>query len=112
MQLVLALGLAVSAHAYTAVHTVRSGRSCSRAARGAVQLCDVAVAESVEWKGAAGWSAQFAEPEAVFPIARVKEILPHRYPFLLVDKVIEFEAGKRAVGVKKVRLFASKPLWV
>jgi len=35
-------------------------------------------------------------------VNRVKEILPHRYPFLLVDKIIEFEAGKRAVGVKKV----------
>ena len=42
------------------------------------------------------------QPEAVFEINRVKEILPHRYPFLLVDKVIEFEAGKRAVGIKKV----------
>jgi len=32
----------------------------------------------------------------------VAKILPHRYPFLLVDKVIEFEAGKRIVGVKNV----------
>ena len=55
-----------------------------------------------EWKGAGGWSTQIAEPEAVFDIAHVKSVLPHRYPFLLVDKVIEFEAGKRAVGVKKV----------
>lgn len=28
---------------------------------------------------------------------------PHRYPFLLVDKVVEFDAGKRAVGIKQVR---------
>uniref|UniRef100_A0A7S0IKK2 3-hydroxyacyl-[acyl-carrier-protein] dehydratase n=1 Tax=Calcidiscus leptoporus TaxID=127549 RepID=A0A7S0IKK2_9EUKA len=60
------------------------------------------VAEGTEWAGAETWSAAFKEPDAVFPIERVKEILPHRYPFLLVDKVIEFEAGKRAVGVKKV----------
>ena len=26
-------------------------------------------------------------------IAKIKEVLPHRYPFLLVDKVIEFEPG-------------------
>ena len=32
----------------------------------------------------------------------MKDVLPHRYPFLLVDKIIEFEPGKKAVGVKKV----------
>jgi len=56
----------------------------------------------VEWKGAAAWSEQFKEPEAVFDVLAVKDVLPHRYPFLLVDKVIEFEPGKRAVGLKKV----------
>jgi len=55
-----------------------------------------------EWTGAAAWSDQFKEPEAVFEIEGVKNILPHRYPFLLVDKVIEFLPGKKAVGVKKV----------
>ena len=29
-------------------------------------------------------------------------ILPHRYPFLLVDKIIEMEMGKRVVGIKNV----------
>lgn len=32
----------------------------------------------------------------------IQKILPHRYPFLLVDKVIEMEEGKRAVGIKNV----------
>lgn len=35
----------------------------------------------------------------------IKEIikrLPHRYPFLLVDRIIDFEEGKRAVGLKNV----------
>lgn len=35
-------------------------------------------------------------------INAIKEILPHRYPFLLVDKIIEIEEGKRAVGIKNV----------
>lgn len=35
-------------------------------------------------------------------IQEILETLPHRYPFLLVDKVIELEEGKRAVGVKNV----------
>lgn len=35
-------------------------------------------------------------------IDQIKEIIPHRYPFLLVDKIIELEEGKRAVGIKNV----------
>ncbi len=35
-------------------------------------------------------------------ITEIKEIIPHRYPFLLVDKIIEIEEGKRAVGIKNV----------
>ncbi|MDZ5782772.1 3-hydroxyacyl-ACP dehydratase FabZ [Marinococcus luteus] len=33
---------------------------------------------------------------------QIKEIIPHRYPFLLVDKIIEVEPGERAVGIKNV----------
>ena len=35
-------------------------------------------------------------------IDQIKEIIPHRYPFLLVDKILELEEGKRAVGIKNV----------
>ena len=34
--------------------------------------------------------------------AEIRKIIPHRYPFLLVDKIIELEPGKRAVGIKNV----------
>ena len=34
----------------------------------------------------------------------IERILPHRYPFLLVDRVTEFEPDKRIVGVKNVSL--------
>ncbi len=34
----------------------------------------------------------------------IMKILPHRYPFLLVDKIIDFEKGKRCVGVKSVTI--------
>lgn len=37
-------------------------------------------------------------------IKEIMDILPHRYPFLLVDRVIELEAGKRAVGIKNVTI--------
>lgn len=32
----------------------------------------------------------------------IRNIIPHRYPFLLVDKILEIEPGKRAVGIKNV----------
>ncbi len=35
-------------------------------------------------------------------IDEIKKIIPHRYPFLLVDKILELETGKRAVGIKNV----------
>jgi UDP-3-O-[3-hydroxymyristoyl] N-acetylglucosamine deacetylase/3-hydroxyacyl-[acyl-carrier-protein] dehydratase len=38
----------------------------------------------------------------VFDINAIKKILPHRYPFLLVDKVVDFELDKRIVGLKNV----------
>jgi UDP-3-O-[3-hydroxymyristoyl] N-acetylglucosamine deacetylase/3-hydroxyacyl-[acyl-carrier-protein] dehydratase len=37
-----------------------------------------------------------------FDIEKIMQVLPHRYPFLLVDKVLEFEEGKRILGVKNV----------
>lgn len=37
-------------------------------------------------------------------IKEIQEIIPHRYPFLLVDKVEELEIGKRAVGYKNVTI--------
>jgi UDP-3-O-[3-hydroxymyristoyl] N-acetylglucosamine deacetylase/3-hydroxyacyl-[acyl-carrier-protein] dehydratase len=40
--------------------------------------------------------------KVIFDINAIKKMLPHRYPFLLVDKVVEMEVGKRIVGVKNV----------
>ena len=35
-------------------------------------------------------------------INKIKNLLPHRYPFLLVDRVLEFNAGESLVGIKNV----------
>jgi 3-hydroxyacyl-[acyl-carrier-protein] dehydratase len=35
-------------------------------------------------------------------IEDIKAILPHRYPFLLVDRIVEFEEDRRIVGIKNV----------
>ncbi len=40
--------------------------------------------------------------DAILDIRRIQKILPHRYPFLLVDKVIEVEGDARIKGVKNV----------
>jgi len=49
---------------------------------------------------------------------QIMKILPHRYPFLLVDRIIHIEQGKRAIGIKNVTIndyffqghFPSKPV--
>jgi len=37
-------------------------------------------------------------------VTEIQEILPHRYPFLLVDRILEIELGKRVVGMKNVTI--------
>ena len=39
-----------------------------------------------------------------FDYATIERILPHRYPFLLVDRVTELEPDKRIVGIKNVSM--------
>ncbi|MDD8018463.1 MAG: bifunctional UDP-3-O-[3-hydroxymyristoyl] N-acetylglucosamine deacetylase/3-hydroxyacyl-ACP dehydratase [Bacteroidota bacterium] len=39
---------------------------------------------------------------AVFDVTALQRILPHRYPFLLVDKIIDFKLGEKIVGLKSV----------
>lgn len=49
-------------------------------------------------------SVQLACLECPIDISTIMKILPHRYPFLLVDRVISMEEGKRAVGIKNVTI--------
>ena len=44
-------------------------------------------------------AAAFSAP---LEAADIMRILPHRYPFLLVDRIVELEPGRRAVGIKQV----------
>ncbi len=39
-----------------------------------------------------------------FDIAKIMEAIPHRYPFLLIDKIVEVEKGESAVGIKNVTI--------
>jgi len=40
----------------------------------------------------------------MFDIQEIINTLPHRYPFLLVDRILEFEKNKRIVGLKNVTI--------
>lgn len=42
--------------------------------------------------------------EIILDITQIQSILPHRYPFLLVDRIIEYDPGKRVVGIKNVTI--------
>ncbi len=44
------------------------------------------------------------EETTVLGIEEIMKILPHRYPFLLVDRILEMEEGKRVVGLKNVTI--------
>ncbi|HEY3375690.1 MAG TPA: 3-hydroxyacyl-ACP dehydratase FabZ [Candidatus Aquicultor sp.] len=43
-------------------------------------------------------------------IQEIQKIIPHRYPFLLVDRILELEPGKRAKGLKNVTV--NEPFFV
>ena len=56
-----------------------------------------------------GYSNQAVTPTAqgiasmsVMDIEAIKRMLPHRYPFLMIDRVLELEDGKRCVALKNV----------
>jgi len=42
--------------------------------------------------------------DVVINIQDIMRMLPHRYPFLLVDKVVDLEPSKSAVGIKNVTM--------
>jgi UDP-3-O-[3-hydroxymyristoyl] N-acetylglucosamine deacetylase/3-hydroxyacyl-[acyl-carrier-protein] dehydratase len=44
------------------------------------------------------------EPGRIMEVEDIMKVLPHRYPFLLVDRILELEPGKRVVGVKNVTI--------
>jgi 3-hydroxyacyl-[acyl-carrier-protein] dehydratase len=45
-----------------------------------------------------------SESTTILDSRAIQSIIPHRYPFLLVDRIVDIEAGKRAVGLKNVSI--------
>jgi len=42
--------------------------------------------------------------QTILDAVAIQKIIPHRYPFLLVDRIVELDPGKRAVGIKNVTM--------
>ncbi len=49
-------------------------------------------------------ATQRASTVTQLDILRIMELIPHRYPFLMIDKVVDIVAGESAVGVKNVTI--------
>jgi len=49
-----------------------------------------------------GSEVEMIDRETIFDVQQIMEFLPHRYPFLLVDKIVEFQELKRIVAIKNV----------
>ncbi len=54
--------------------------------------------------GHAGESKTTSKGVQMLDILQIQKMLPHRYPFLLVDKILELEPNKRVVGLKNVTI--------
>lgn len=42
------------------------------------------------------------EEKAIYDCQQIMEIIPHRYPFIMVDRIVEYEDNVRVVGIKNV----------
>jgi 3-hydroxyacyl-[acyl-carrier-protein] dehydratase len=42
--------------------------------------------------------------KTTFTVEEIQELLPHRYPFALVDRIIDYVPGKKAIGIKNVTI--------
>ncbi len=47
-------------------------------------------------------SVGLATTQSIISVEEIQKLLPHRYPFLLVDRIVEYVPEKRAVGIKNV----------
>lgn len=79
------------------VVNLNTSSSTAASATPALQVPDPLVAEP-----------QVAEPapaaSQTYTVEEIQALLPHRYPFALVDRIIDYVPGKRAVGIKNVTL--------
>ena len=44
------------------------------------------------------------ETKTTFSVVEIQELLPHRYPFALLDRIIDYVPGEKATGIKNVTI--------
>ena len=47
-------------------------------------------------------TAESQQHQTTFTVEEIQKLLPHRYPFALVDRIIDYVPGKKAVGIKNI----------
>lgn len=71
-------------------------------ADGGEERVSAATAAAPGREATGGGAADAARDVGVLDIARIMEAIPHRFPFLLVDRVVDLVPGESAVGIKNV----------
>ena len=93
--------LSRSAHHWTLHETGAATEEASVEANGAAT--DKVAMSAMELSSQTGTTAIFTSED-------IDKILPHRYPFALVDRVVSYEAGKSAIGIKSVTKVRLQPV--
>ncbi|KAA8500038.1 3-hydroxyacyl-acyl-carrier-protein dehydratase FabZ [Porphyridium purpureum] len=89
------------------VNVRASARAATRSRARTVAMC---TAETEAKSEAPALSAQKVSSgeagilETVYDTVQIMKILPHRYPFLLLDKVVHYVPGESAIGIKNVSM--------
>ncbi|MBW4480632.1 MAG: 3-hydroxyacyl-ACP dehydratase FabZ [Tolypothrix brevis GSE-NOS-MK-07-07A] len=58
--------------------------------------------DSASTKSQTNETTSTSETKTIFTLEEIQKLLPHRYPFALVDRIIDYVPEKRAVGIKNV----------
>jgi 3-hydroxyacyl-[acyl-carrier-protein] dehydratase len=58
--------------------------------------------DSASTKSQTNETTSTSETKTIFTVEEIQKLLPHRYPFALVDRIIDYVPEKRAVGIKNV----------
>ncbi|HQP10264.1 MAG TPA: UDP-3-O-acyl-N-acetylglucosamine deacetylase [Candidatus Omnitrophota bacterium] len=88
------LGMPVRGHAYA----IKSGHTLN------IELLKKILKQKEKYEQKITLAASLLDGRKDLDIDGIMKVLPHRYPFLLVDRVIEIEKGKKAVGIKNVTI--------
>lgn len=88
------LGMSIRGH----VFAVKSGHTLN------IELLRKILKQKEKYETKGKMPASLIKGQREIDINGIMSILPHRYPFLLVDRVIEIVQGKRAVGIKNVTI--------